>query len=73
VGRLPPDFINEVKNFFVIFLLPLTFVVATPTEFLINRASEGSVIKTLFTAIVMFVFSRWFWKKSLRNYTSASS
>lgn len=73
VARLPPDFVNEVKSFFIFFLLPLTFVVATPTEFLINRASEASAFKTVFTAFVLFVFSRWFWKKSLRYYTSASS
>lgn len=73
VARLPPDFINEVKNIFVLLLLPLTFVVATPTEFLVHRVSEWNVIRTIFTAIFLFGFSRWFWKRSLKYYTSASS
>lgn len=73
ISRLPPGFINEIKNIFLIFFLPFTFVAATPTEVIMNHISESDIASMFVTAILLFFLSRWFWHKSLQYYTSASS
>lgn len=73
ISRYPPQMIYEIKNFFLFFLLPLTFVMSTPTKALLNKVLLGDITGLLFCTVLIFFLSRWFWKFALRYYTSASS
>lgn len=73
LSRYPPDMIRGFNNSLLLFLLPITIFVSTPTKALINRLTVGDVLILLFFTSILFVFSRAFWKFALRYYTSASS
>ncbi len=72
VTRLPPQVVYGVKNYFLFFLIPLTFAFSTPTKALLHKALLGDVGWLLFFTILIFLISRQFWKFALRFYTSAS-
>lgn len=73
VSRFPREIYRDVTGFFFYILIPLTFVVITPTKVLFQTATINDVLGLLFFAVVFFTISRKFWKFALRYYTSASS
>lgn len=73
VTRYPPEMFYSLKNFAVFFLLPFTFVVATPTKVLLHKALLGDLAGLVGFSIFLLLISRWFWKFALKYYTSASS
>ncbi len=73
VARFPSEMIYEFKNFILLFLLPFTFTIATPTRALFNKVLAGDVVGLLALTLIFFFLSRRFWQFALRSYTSASS
>lgn len=73
LSRYPPDMIRGLKSTVLLFLLPITIFVSTPTKALINKLNIQDMFLLLFLALLFFFFSRVFWKFALRYYTSASS
>lgn len=72
LSRNPPEMIRKASKGFLFFLLPVTFIVATPTKVLISRSLEGDLFTMIVMTAIFFLFSRWFWRYALRYYTSAS-
>ncbi|MBI4062556.1 ABC-2 family transporter protein [Candidatus Gottesmanbacteria bacterium] len=72
-GRYPKEMIEEIRNFLVIFLLPITYVVTTPTKILLHRESLNDYVLLFAVGIGLFIMQRKFWKFALKYYTSASS
>ncbi len=72
VSKFPPQMVYEIKNYFLFFLVPLTFIMATPTKVLLHKVLLGDISGLLFFSVLIFLISRWFWKFALRYYTSAS-
>jgi len=72
ITRYPPQMIQGIKNYVLVFLLPLTLTIATPTRVLLNKVLYGDVMSLLFFTVLIFFISRLFWKFALRFYTSAS-
>ncbi len=72
VSRYPPKMLQGLKSQFVIFLLPLTLLIATPSLVLIHKALAGDIWMLIASAIFFLVLSRMFFSYMLRYYTSAS-
>ncbi len=73
VSRFPPQMYREFSWYLFLFFFPLTLIITTPTKFLLNKVDMYSVAPLMVTAVLLFIFSRFFWKFALRFYTSASS
>lgn len=73
VSRFPPEMIYELKSFIFFFLIPFTLLSAVPTKTLFNKIISGEAALLILISVLLFYFSRKFWKFALRYYTSASS
>lgn len=73
IGRQPMDIFKGGLRFFFTFLIPSALVSYLPVTFLLGRINLVPVLIMLPVVYLTFVFSRWFWRFSLKNYHSASS
>ncbi|OGV71127.1 MAG: ABC transporter permease [Lentisphaerae bacterium RIFOXYB12_FULL_65_16] len=72
-GRFPISAFPQPSRFFFTFILPVAFLTTVPAESMLGRTGAGNVAWAGVTAILLLLLSRWFWRFSLRFYTSASS
>lgn len=70
--RFPSKMFDPVKNY-LIFIIPYTLVLVTPTRALLDKASLQEEMGLILLSILVFYLSRRFWRFALRYYTSASS
>ena len=54
-------------------VLPVAFLTTVPAEAILGRASGMWLLLSVAVATASLLFSRWFWRLALRDYTSASS
>jgi ABC-2 type transport system permease protein len=73
MSRLPREMYQQLAWYVFLFLMPLTFVIVTPTRALIGKLTLVDDIGIVSFAVVFFLLSRKFWHYALRFYTSASS
>lgn len=73
MSRFPREMFREFSAYLFYFLFPLMFIIVTPVKALLARASIFDFMGLLVSVVILFGFSRWFWKFALRFYTSASS
>ena len=73
ISRYPPETMKRAQTFFFPVLLPILIFVSIPTKVLLHKVIFGDVLQLIGVTLVFFLISRWFWKFSLRFYTSASS
>jgi ABC-2 type transport system permease protein len=55
------------------FILPVAFLTTVPAESMLGRADATGVVGMVLLATIMFGTARFFWRFSLRHYSSASS
>lgn len=72
-SRYPPEMFKTLPSIIFLSILPLTFVVVTPTKALLNKLFLGDVFGLILSAFILFLISRLFWRFALRHYSSASS
>jgi ABC-2 type transport system permease protein len=72
-GRYPIVAYPALYRFFFTFVIPVAFLTTVPAERLLGRGEIGWSIGTFILAILLFLFSKYFWQFALRFYTSASS
>ncbi len=73
ISRFPREMFREFSAYLFYFLFPLMFIIVTPVKSLLGRVSVFDVAGLVGSAVLLFSFSRWFWKFALRYYTSTSS
>ena len=72
-GRWPVTIYPSWLRISLTFLVPIAFAVTVPAEALTGRlTSETFAIATAF-AVGLVLFTRWFWRLGLRNYSGASA
>jgi ABC-2 type transport system permease protein len=54
-------------------LVPLAFAVTVPAEALTGRAGPTTVAVAVGFTLLVVAFTRWFWRRGLRNYSGASA
>ena len=72
-GRWPVGVYPGWLKYSVTFLVPVAFAVTVPAEALTSRLHLGTFLLAVGFAIVLFAFTRWFWRFGLRHYSGASA
>ena len=72
-GRWPIGVYPAWLRYSVTFLIPVGFAVTVPAEALTSRLHWGTFVLALVFAVVLFAFTRWFWRFGLRHYSGASA
>ena len=72
-GRWPVGVYPGWLKYSVTFLVPVAFAVTVPAEALTSRLHLGTFLLAVGFAIVLFGFTRWFWRFGLRHYSGASA
>jgi ABC-2 type transport system permease protein len=72
-GRWPVGIYPDWLRFGITFLVPIAFAITVPAEALTSRLDWQTLALAAGFAVVLFAFSRWFWRFGLRNYTGASA
>jgi ABC-2 type transport system permease protein len=72
-GRFPVGIYPGWLRYSVTFLVPIAFAVTVPAEALTSRLELQTILLAGGFAVVLFAFTRWFWRFGLRNYTGASA
>jgi ABC-2 type transport system permease protein len=72
-GRWPVGIYPDWLRFGITFLVPIAFAVTVPAEAVTSRLEWQTLALAGAFAVVLFAFTRWFWRFGLRNYTGASA
>lgn len=72
-GRWPVGIYPDWLRFGITFLVPIAFAVTVPAEAVTSRLDWQTLALAAGFAVFLFVFTRWFWRFGLRNYTGASA
>jgi len=72
-GRWPIGVYPGWLKYSVTFLVPVAFAVTVPAEALTSRLHLGTFLLAVGFGIVLFAFTRWFWRYGLRHYSGASA
>ncbi|MAE62291.1 MAG: ABC transporter permease [Planctomycetaceae bacterium] len=81
-GRFPFTAHPTFNRFFFTFVIPAAFLTTFPAQVMIGRndfqqylgaSNIGLYLIVVAMAVAMFIFARYFWRFTLRHYTSASS
>lgn len=73
MARFPREMFQRFSRVVLYVLLPLTFVMVSPTKLLLAKASFIDVGGLFLLTVLFFFGSRKFWQFALKYYTSASS
>lgn len=74
IARLPDEAFKGVFKAVFTFALPMLLVVNVPVRLLADKlVSPWAIAQLILLAVVCAGASEWWWRKSLRHYTSASS
>jgi ABC-2 type transport system permease protein len=72
-GRWPIGVYPGWLRYSLTFLVPLAFAVTVPAQALTARLHWQTFVLALGFAVVLFAFTRWFWRVGLRRYSGASA
>jgi ABC-2 type transport system permease protein len=72
-GRWPVGVYPGWMRYGVTFLVPVGFAVTVPAQALTSRLHGGTFALAAGFAVVLFAFTRWFWRFGLRRYSGASA
>jgi ABC-2 type transport system permease protein len=72
-GRWPVGVYPGWLRYSVTFLVPVAFAVTVPAEALTSRLHWPTLVLSVGFGVVLFAFTRWFWRLGLRNYSGASA
>jgi len=73
ITKYPAKAIKNVSQATLYSLVPIGIISSVPSEVLFGRWEPVWITGSLFSAFVLFIFSRWIFMSSLRHYSSASS
>jgi ABC-2 type transport system permease protein len=72
-GRWPVGVYPGWLRYSVTFLVPVAFAVTVPAQALTSRLHLQTFLVAVGFAVVLFPFTRWFWRFGLRHYSGASA
>lgn len=70
---IPIDILGKTASFVLTFIIPLSFIITVPVKVFLGKDSILYFFGNGLFAVLLFYFSIWFWRFSLKHYTSASS
>jgi ABC-2 type transport system permease protein len=72
-GRYPISAYPDTLRLLFTLVIPVAFLTTVPAEAILGRPSWAWLLAGGGMAVACFSLSRWFWRRALRSYTSASS
>lgn len=72
-GRWPVGIYPDWLRTGLTFIVPVAFAVTVPAEALTHRLNASTLLLSAAVAFAFLAFSRWFFRKGLKNYTGASA
>jgi ABC-2 type transport system permease protein len=72
-GRFPVGIYPGWLRYSVTFLVPIAFAVTVPAEALTSRLDWQTLLLAVVFTVVLFSFTRWFWRFGLKRYSGASA
>ena len=72
-GRWPVGIYPGWLRYSVTFLVPIAFAVTVPAQAVTSRLQWQTLALAVVFAVVLFAFTRWFWRFGLRRYSGASA
>ncbi len=78
LSRYPKDIFLQVAwarpiGIFLTFVIPILLIVNIPAQSMVQQLDTAMVGFTLMATVLIFLVSRWFFRRALRSYRSASS
>jgi len=73
LGKYPSALYQGPIGLIVNLVIPITLMGSIPVDLLLGRIPGYTVVLYIFVIALLFVVTRWFWKISLKNYSSFSS
>jgi ABC-2 type transport system permease protein len=73
ISRYPREMYQSVPSALFLMILPLTFIMISPTKMLLQKSSYVEAVGLIMMTGLFFFLSRKFWQFALKFYTSASS
>ncbi len=74
IARLPDEAFRGLFKAFFTFAIPMLLVANVPVKLLVDKlGSPWEMLLLVGMGALCFLLSEWFWRKSVRRYTSASS
>ena len=71
--NIPMDILGKTTAFILTFIIPLGFIITMPVKIFLGKEPLYFFLISTVIAVCLFYFSIWFWRFSLKYYTSASS
>ena len=72
-ARFPSTAFPVPVRFLLTFVVPVAFVTTVPAQAMTGRLTPGLALASPLVAAALFVLTRWFWRRAVASYTSASS
>ncbi len=72
-GRFPIGIYPGWLRYSLTYLIPIGFAITVPAEAVTARLNWTAPLGALAFAVVLFAFTRWFWRFGLRRYSGASA
>lgn len=72
-GRFPPEAYSKVPLVYLVLFVPFVVYSAVPASILVGRSDWRWITVFMFCFVIEVVFGMWFWKRSVKEYSSASS
>jgi ABC-2 type transport system permease protein len=72
-GQFPVSVFPGWLRLFFTAIVPIAFITTAPAEAIIGRTRPSSALTAIGVALVLLLLARWFWKRAIGSYTSASS
>lgn len=73
MGRVPVDIYKEPIRSFITFIVPVGIMMTFPVKALIGLLSPSMIFIAIIISLIILSMSIFIWKKSLQEYSSASS
>jgi ABC-2 type transport system permease protein len=72
-GRWPVTIYPGWLRVSLTYLVPIAFAVTVPAEAITSRLTLDTIVTAAVFALVLLVFTRWWWRFGLRHYSGASA
>ncbi len=72
-GRFPVSTFQGVLRVMLTLVIPIAFITTFPAQAILGRLDAVTFVASVVMGFGMFVFSAWFWRFAIRQYSSASS
>lgn len=72
-GRWPIGVYPGWLRYSMTYLVPIGFAITVPAEAVTSRLEWTTVVTAVGFAVVLFAFTRWFWRFGLKRYAGASA